>query len=104
VAVLAADPPLERRVVGRLREHLRVVVAFEQQGLAPGQMVQHMGGGVAQIGQDAQCAAPSVQRSCSGSRASCGTVNGISARSPSSIAPVARQLQQPLQILAADAA
>ena len=54
MAVLPADAAFQKIRIGRLRQHVDVVIAFQQERTAVLQMVQHMGRGVTQVSQDAE--------------------------------------------------
>ena len=54
MAQVAADSALQESGVARCRQQVRVVVRLQQQGVTALQRRQHMGRGVAQVGQDAQ--------------------------------------------------
>ena len=81
VAVRAADARLERRRVARLREQRAVVVALQHQRIAALQLGQQ----VRRCSSPRRSARPGAagrrcRCSCSGSSASCGTVNGCSSQ------------------------
>ena len=54
VAKITTHAPLQKGRVARGRQHLRVVVGFDQQCVAARQLLQHVVRRMAQIGQDAQ--------------------------------------------------
>lgn len=53
MAMLATHPPLEKRGVGRLRQQVWVVIAFNQQGMAIRQVSHNMLRAMPQIREDA---------------------------------------------------
>ena len=91
VAVRPADARLQRGRVARLRKHRAVVVALQHQRIAALQ-AGPAGGPCSSPRRSARrgAAARRVQLSCSGSSASCGTVNGCSCRSPTTMASPSR--------------
>ena len=95
---------LEKGRIGRSRQHVAVVVALQQQGVAARQHASTWRRGMAQVGQHAQAwRRRRCSVSCSGSRASCGTVKGCMQRSPTSMSrPSQRELQQAFEVRPAD--